>query len=528
MTRCAPRRPARVLRRLTVLAGIVVTLALVSPGTGSAHPLGNFTVNHYSGLTIHPDRVDLRAVVDSAEIATLQQRPQVDIDGDDVVSAAERESYATATCDQLSTAVRATVGGEPLRFTVRGTEVSYPPGQGDLPTTRLTCQLTAPAALDEPTTLTFRDEFTSDRIGWREITAVGVGIGLAQSPVPDRSISDELRSYPNDLLTEPLDVREVELRTVPGGISSLSPTALGDAPTATGIERLLGWGTDRFTALVGAELTPLVGVLAVLLSLVLGASHAALPGHGKTLIAAYLAGRRGTTRDALLVGATVTVTHTAGVLVIGLLLSAFATLIGEQLLGWLGVASGLLVALIGVVLLRDARRARRAVSTMSAPVPAPDLVTVSSHGHSPGHGHSHGHSHGHGHSHRSTVAAGDRFGRPALLGMGVAAGLVPSPSALLVLLAAISLGKTWFGVLLVLGYGFGMAATLTAVGLLLVRLRDRAQHRLTQRRLSQGPLTPGRGNRLFGRLTAAAPTLTAALVLLVGLGLVIRGFTGTI
>ncbi|MGH3930717.1 MAG: hypothetical protein ACRDTF_12145, partial [Pseudonocardiaceae bacterium] len=353
MTR-APHRRTRTWRRLAVLAGVIVTLALVNPGTGSAHPLGNFTVNHYDGLTIHPDRIELLAVVDSAEIPTLQQRPQVDTDGDGVVSGAEQRAYATEQCDQFPGTLRATVDGEFLRFAVRSAEVSYPPGQADLPTTRLTCLLTAPAQLDEPATLSFLDDFGSDRIGWREITAVGEGIGLPQSPVPTRSISDELRSYPDDLLAEPLDVREVTLRTVPGGASSISPAALGDAPEATGIERLLDWGTDRFTDLVGAELTPLVGVLAVLLSLVLGASHAALPGHGKTLIAAYLAGRRGTTRDALLVGATVTVTHTAGVLVVGLLLSAFATLIGEQLLGLLGVVSGLLVAVIGAFLLRTA------------------------------------------------------------------------------------------------------------------------------------------------------------------------------
>ncbi|MGH3937839.1 MAG: hypothetical protein ACRDTG_04265, partial [Pseudonocardiaceae bacterium] len=358
MTR-TPGRMTRALWRLVVLGGIIVTLALVSPGTGSAHPLGNFTVNHYHGLTIHPDRIELLAVVDSAEIPTLQQQPQVDTDGDGVLSGAEQQTYATAQCDQLPGALRATVDGELLRFKVRSAEVSYPPGQADLPTTRLTCLLNAPAQLDEPATLSFRDDFGSDRIGWREITAVGEGIGLPQSPVPASSISDELRSYPNDLLAEPLDVRDVTLRTVPGGVSSINPAALGDVPEMTGIERLLGWGTDRFTDLVGAELTPLVGALAVLLSLVLGASHAALPGHGKTLIAAYLAGRRGTTRDALLVGATVTVTHTAGVLVIGLLLSAFATLAGEQLLGWLGVVSGLLVALIGASLLRAALRTRR-------------------------------------------------------------------------------------------------------------------------------------------------------------------------
>ncbi|MGH4022502.1 MAG: hypothetical protein ACRDT0_25340, partial [Pseudonocardiaceae bacterium] len=447
----------RAARRLAVLAGVIVALALPGTAGASAHPLGNFTVNHYTGLTIHPDRVEVLAVVDSAEIPTLQQRPQVDIDGDGAVSGPERRASATAQCGQLSAAVRGAVDGEPLRFAVRSAGVSYPPGEADLPTTRLSCRLAAPAQLDEPATLHFRDGFRTDRIGWREITAVGAGVGLPESPVPARSVSDELRSYPDDLLTEPLDDREVALRTVPGGAGSVGNGAPGAAPEASGIERLLGWGTDRFNTLVGGRLTLLVGMLAVLLSLVLGASHAAMPGHGKTLIAAYLAGRRGTARDALLVGTTVTVTHTAGVLVVGLLLSAFATLVGERLLGWLGAVSGLLVTMIGAGLLRAAVRARRHATAeeQAAPTPVPVGVAL---------GHGHGHYHPHGHGHGAALASGDRLGRPALLGMGVAAGLVPSPSAMLVLLAAIGLGRTWFGVLLVLGYGIGMAATLTAVG----------------------------------------------------------------
>ena len=235
----------------------------------------------------------------------------------------------------------------------------------------------------------------------------------------------------------------------------------------------------------------------------LGASHAALPGHGKTIIAAYLAGRRGTAMDAVTVGATVTVTHTAGVLVMGLLISVSATLASEDVLRWLGVASGLLIAVIGVVLLRSAIRQRSTVPDFLEPELEPEPALVGA-----GHGHGHGHNHGHGHGH------GMRFGRASLIGMGVAGGLVPSPSALIVLFGAINLGRTWFGVLLVLAYGVGMAAMLTAAGLILIKLRDRLDHLVIANRL----------RRHTRRLAALTPILTAALVLVVGLGLTIRAF----
>ena len=98
--------------------------------------------------------------------------------------------------------------------------------------------------------------------------------------------------------------------------------------------------------------------------------------------------------------------------------------------------------------------------------------------------------------------------------MGVAGGLVPSPSALIVLLSAIALGRTWFGIVLVIGYGAGMAVVLTLAGIALVKVRDRLQHRLEDR--------TGRTSRAMQRWGRLAPFLTAALVIVVGAGLAIR------
>lgn len=300
-----------------------------------------------------------------------------------------------------------------------------------------------------------------------------------------------------------------------------------------------------------------VGLLAVVLSMLLGAGHAFLPGHGKTIMAAYLVGRRGRLRDVVTVGATVTVMHTAGLLVLGLLISvtaAFAPTAAEQALG---VVSGAIVAGVGVVLLVSAVRRTRpkdasvtfgeslAPDGKGAVTSLPVLVSasigaasetdvldldprrsrqVSAHAHSHAHPHAHPHGHGSGSIQDQTNAHPDhessrphQFGRAGLVGLGVAGGLVPSPSALLVLLAAVALGRTVFGVVLVLGYGLGMAGALMATGLLLVSLRNRLVR-----------LTLGRRVTRASGLLRLMPVLTALLALVVGAGLMLRALGGTV
>ena len=483
--------------RRGVAVGTIAAAAVLLSATGaSAHPLGNFTVNHYDGLVLTPTAVHDRAVVDTAEIPTQQARHAVDIDHSGDVSAAERAAYAVRSCVAVARDLRLVVGGRAAAFSVVSSRYDYRPGAAGLQTARLQCELTASVDLSRTSDVTFDDAYAADRIGWREITARGEGTHLRSAPVPATSVSDELRNYPNDLLSSPLDTRHVVLHVVPGeGVSTVA-SGVGSIPGAGPVARVLERINRSFSDLAGAEhMTLGVGLLAVLVSLVLGASHAALPGHGKTVMAAYLAGKRGTARDAIVVGATVTLTHTAGVLALGLALTLSSSLAGESVTSDLGVASGALVALIGIGLLASALGVRRAT--------APPYPHDHHHGHEhPHHDHDHDHHHEHGASRR-------RSGRAGLVGMGVAGGLVPSPSALVVLLGAVALGRTWFGVLLVLTYGLGMAATLTAAGLLLVRLSNRWAGRLAAR---------FSGSRLAG----ATPVMTAGLVVVVGLGLATR------
>jgi nickel/cobalt exporter len=380
----------------------------------------------------------------------------------------------------MAEAVALRVDGHRVQWSVRPAGFAYRPGSAGLHTSRVSCAFKAAADLTRPATVDLVNGYRADRIGWREITAAGHGVHIAHSPVPVRSVTHSLRSYPADLLGSPLDQRSARLQVEPGdgpGAGAAIQVSGGDP-----VSRWVAQADRALERLVGGHLTPFVGALAVLLALMLGAAHAALPGHGKTVMAAYIAGRRGRRRDAVTVGAIVTLTHTGGVLVLGLLLTATAGLAGEVVLSWLGIASGILVAAVGVAMLAGVLRRRTSV-------------------------HHHDH-HGHPHPHPSR-----QVGRLSLVGMGIAGGLVPSPSALIVLLGAVGLGRTAFGVLLVLAYGAGMAAMLTAAGLVLVRIRDR---------------WASRPRRTLARLAALAPAGTAALVLCVGLGLAGRAALGVV
>jgi len=551
--------------RRVLLAGAAggVLAVVACAGSASAHPLGNFSVNHAHALRITPDHVVDDAVVDIAEIPTAQAEGAVDVDGDGTESPGELADYGAQQCAALLGDLTLTVDSIPTPLELTRSSFARLPGAAGLTTTRLECRLEATIAVRAGIDLALVDRFESDRIGWHEITATADGAHLIDAPVPTRSPTDGLRSYPVDLLRSPMNVREATLRVAPGG-----STAAAAEPTASrpGAHEFSSGGplsgiiepVNRvFDDLIGRhELTLGVGLLAVALALVLGASHALLPGHGKTVMAAYIAGRQGTSRDAFVVGATVTATHTGGVLILGLALTLSSSLAGESVLAWLGIASGLLIATLGASLLVSTLRHRETRFTLG-------------HHHGPN-GHHHGPSDHHHRaprrpvqirSHATREPASDRGGvavlakprtvvvrhvrdtaapaptpapmptqkptrtpngspvsRRSLVGMGIAGGLVPSPSALVVLLSAIALGRTAFGILLVVGYGLGMAATLTAAGLLLVKVRDRFQHRSVDQ--------VGRVGRAAARWQRVSPYLTASLVLVVGAGLALRSVGG--
>ncbi|MBT2487185.1 nickel transporter [Streptomyces sp. ISL-96] len=530
-----------------VTAFLVCTSAVAAAPAATAHPLGNFTVNHYTGLTLHPDRIEALVVVDRAEIAAAQEHPLVDLDHNGRIDTREAGTYARRACTEIANQLLVSVGSRPAAWRPSTSALTHHPGEAGLKTSRLQCALTTGTGLRSASDIKVRTTYDSRRIGWREITARGEGVLLTDSDVPTRSATNELRRYPQDPLATPLDQRAATLRVEPGrgnAASAVRDSLPGAGPVGAALNKVSG----VFDSLVGSrELTLPVGFLALLLAVVLGASHAAMPGHGKTIMAAYLAGRRGTPKDAVTIGATVTLTHTSGVLVLGLTLPVATHLAGETVLTWLGTASGLIVTAIGLWLLRSA--------LLHRPVPHHHHHGHTHHHHDHDHAHDHGGSphelpvqsparpsphdadavqpsgtgavltktHApHGHTHPQPgppIRPPARSRRTTLIGMGIAGGLVPSPSAIVVLLGAIALGRTAFGVLLVAAYGIGMAGTLTLAGLLLVRLGDR---------ITTGIRTAehARWAAALKRLARYGPVATSSLVLLVGVGLTIRSAVG--
>jgi ABC-type nickel/cobalt efflux system permease component RcnA len=455
-----------------VFVAVVVAAVVAPTAVAFAHPLGNFTVNQYSGLRVTPGGVALDLVVDMAEIPTFQARADVDAAG---------AAYAPRQCAQLMRHVQLSVDGKSAVLRVDGSTLAFPPGAAGLPTLRLTCSASAPTR-DGERRVVYRDDNYSDRVGWREVTAIGDGATLTASDVPRMSRSSRLTAYPNDLLQSPIDQRSASLRVRPGGAAADRLPARLEAPVRA-LPRGIDGPTRAFTSLVARHhLSVGFAFVALALAIVLGAIHALAPGHGKTVMAAYLVGQRGSMRQAGLIGLTVTATHTAGVLALGLALSASSLVAPERLYPWLGLASGALLAVIGIGLLSRAVRARR-----------------------------HRHEHHHGpHHHHPVVEDVAPVRTRALVAMGFAGGLVPSPSALVVLLGAMALGRAWFGVVLVIAYGLGMAGTLTAAGVLLLRARgalDRRHGRV----------------RGLARVASALPLATSSVIVVVGVALAARG-----
>jgi nickel/cobalt exporter len=436
------------VKKLLLLSLVAVALAVTA--TAQAHPLGNFTVNRFSRIEVSGERLYVRYVLDLAEIPTFQARQAGDIDAD---------VYAR----RIAAGAHLSVDGRPAKLVPIVRALAFPRGAGGLRTTRLEVVLRGPR-IESASRISYRDTNYASRLGWREIV---VG---ANAP----SRSQELRSYPKDLLQSPLDVGSVTSTLAPTGGPSMPPRltrgAALQAPdriSDSGFARLIA--RDRLS--VGFVLVSL------LIAMFWGAAHALSPGHGKSIVAAYLVGSRGTARHAAMLGLTVTITHTIGVFALGLVtLSLSAFVVPDHIYPWLNLVSALLIVGVGLSVLRWRLREWR----KRAPA------------------HHHGHHH---HHHHHDEALSTR----RLLGIGISGGIVPCPTALVVLLAAISLHRVGYGLVLILAFSVGLAAAMTGIGLVAVTAKR------TFERVD-----------FNGGLIRLLPALSALVVLGLGLAMTVR------
>lgn len=416
-----------------------------------AHPLGNFTLNQYAGLQISSAQLQVDYVLDMAEIPAFQEIQKLDVDRDRQVDPDEIRDYPTRLCDQLRSDVVVHIDRqtEPILLATTAATVDFPPGVGGLATLRLTCQWHGPLPdRVSNSTLHIFNHIYPHRLGWREITVSSDDIPI-HSDLDSHSLSHRLRNYPHDLLSSPLDQRDATIVLYPASDSTASPSS----KVATSGAELQGRQGDVMTDLLSVKtMTPLGVIGALLLAFLWGGFHALTPGHGKTLVGAYLVGSRGTARHAIVLGLTTTLTHTSSIFILGAIaLVASHVVITEYLYPWLSLLSGSLIVLVGVYLVGQ-------------------RIRDSNHSHH--HRDHHHHHHPGDHHHHSPP---EPISWPGLLAIGFSGGILPCPSALLVMLGSITLGRIGFGLALVLAFSLGLAAVLTGIGLMFVYGRVRLQ-----------------------------------------------------
>lgn len=431
-------------------------LQVASAPPAMAHPLGNFTVNRHSGIEVSGRAVAIRYVLDMAEIPAFQERSAMDADGNDTPSAAELGSWADREARRILSGLRLFVDDRRIELSLACRQVRLRAGEGGLSTLRMEAVYTG--RLPAAGRARYVDANDPDRLGWREVTLRAFEkTAVSDTSVPPTSASGELLRYPVDLLQSPLDVREATFSFSEGRSSGRpAPETCGERGASAKAQAAGG-----FAALVTWKLTPGVLLFSLLVAFLFGALHALGPGHGKTIMAAYLVGAGARLRHAVSIGIAVSLMHTASVLGLGLL-ALFASRLfpAESVYPWLGLLTGALVLGLGSFLLAGRLRARRAGG-----------------GDRHGRPHPHPHAHPHPELHHDGVETAGRgaagpLSRRGLATLAASGGLLPSPTALVVLLGAVALHRVAYGLSLILAFSGGLAVALIIVGAVAVRARS--------------------------------------------------------
>ncbi len=477
---------------------------MLSSLSSFAHPMGNFSVNHYAKIKIDQRSIDIRYLIDMAEIPTFQEARQFDFGptaGDVRVS-----RYLDTEQQLLRSGIFSEIDAQSIPLITVSRRLVFTEGASGLPTMKIELQLrgkfdSGPGAHK----LSYLDRNFPERAGWKEIVVLGDGVAILDSSAPATDRSQELTNYSSDPLNSPPQQLSAQVgfktspsepaasvsvaapqenrpsqRGIPSAprsdVQSVSRGAVTSAVTTPpSTTRVQNTPRNPFTELISTQgkLSFWVLFSAALIAAGLGALHALEPGHGKTIVAAYLVGSRGTARHAVLLGIVVTAAHTAGVYLLGAAtLYASRYIVPEQLYPWLGAISGLSVAGLGVFMFLKHWTGE-----------------TGEHSHSPGERHSHWflsifkRAAPTELANREAVRADSTTIEPALslrelCLLGITGGIVPCPAALVVLLSAFALHRIGFGLFLITAFSVGLAAVLVIVGLTMVYAKRAISSRL--------------------------------------------------
>ena len=503
------------------IGGFVAAIALTTVAV-SAHPLGNFTVNHLTRLTSAPGAIDVRYVLDMAEIPSFSLDRSLDAHG--TPSHDTLQTWADGHARTIGNQLVLDVDGSPATLLFDAATIAHRPGAGGLPTTYFTATYHV-AVTPGAHHIRYEDRSESGRLGWKDVV-----LGAAVEP------TNELRVYPNALLGSPAERTTIDAQRTASG----SLRASGDSPVqsaaahVTGPIAALGRMNALSDVLARGGHDPFVILGALLLAIGLGALHALEPGHGKTLLAVSLVGARATRQQAFILASALTVAHTAGVLLLGLIvLAALPQVATEQIYPWITLGSGIFVTILGARAV--AREVRRHLPFAHAHVHAHPMAQPHGHDHvhAPGNQHDHhhhdvrtahahahdgsDHAHGAHHDHAdlddAAHARAHAIGGTAPLTFrsaviaAMSGNIAPCPAAFVVLLAAIQLHQIAYGLALIVAFSVGLACVLTVLGVAVVRgaswLVARPQ---------------------FDRVALWAPLLTATVIATVGAAMIGEGF----
>ena len=460
------------IKLLRSLALIIVITGLSSAGFG--HPLGSHGIDHDSQLVITPEKITIFYDLSFGELPAVEELKRINANGSGKLDDGKLAAYAESKARELAAGLYLSVNGQRLDLKPVNSTAAVQAGPGGLtPLMLFSTMETGPGALAGALVnagsqaLSFHDDNENERVGWRLVGIIGSAVDVLDESVNEHPTKPDARGYSVDISGDKTNVRQLDLHFVfrPFGASSPSPAT---------VMPIVRRQTDPFTSLMSAEqLTPGKILLFLLFAAGLGGMHALSPGHGKTLVAAYLVGAQGTVRHALILGLAVTITHTAGVFALGLVaLFASKYFLPDTIYPWLTAVSGLIIAQVGLWRLFNIGGTRH--------------MHESSHEHEQVYTHSHG---GFAHSHLPQV--GEPITLRSLLTLGISGGALPCPSALVVLLSAVALHRVVFGLFLILSFSVGLAAVLTTVGIAVLH---------AQRHLSRSNLIPAWAFRLASKI----------------------------